>query len=70
MQRVPVESEALRSVGYDARTHTLETEFTTDRVYRYYNCPPEVFDALMHADSKGRFYNRQIRDHYPYKEVA
>jgi hypothetical protein len=70
MLREKVSSDALRSVGYDRATHTLETEFTTDRIYQYFNCPPEVFDALMHADSKGRFYNLQIRDHYPFKQIS
>lgn len=70
MRREEVASSALRSVGYDPRTHTLETQLTSDRVYRYFNCPPEVFEALMHADSKGEFYNKQIRDHYPFKRVA
>ena len=70
MRRRDVASSALRSVGYDLATHTLETELQTDRIYQYFNCPPEVFDALMHAESKGLFYNLQIRDHYPYRKVS
>jgi hypothetical protein len=70
MHREKVASTALRSVGYDRATQILETEFMTDKVYQYFDCPSEVFDALMRAESKGRFYNQEIRDHYRYRRVA
>ena len=35
MDRVPVSSSHIRSVGFDRATLTLDVEFTNGRVYRY-----------------------------------
>mgnify|MGYP001181001013 FL=1 len=70
MERWPVVSSTLRSAGYDAATRTLELEFTSDRIYRYFNVPPDIFAALMSVPSKGYFYNVAIRDFYPRAEVV
>jgi hypothetical protein len=39
MLRTPVSSSALRSVGYDPQTQTLEIEFNSAEVYQYFNVP-------------------------------
>jgi hypothetical protein len=65
MQRQPVTSSNLRSVGYDPDSRTLEIEFQTGRVWRYANVPPSVYSTLMAADSKGSYFNSCIRDAFP-----
>jgi hypothetical protein len=62
MKRVPVESSALASVGYDARTRVLEIEFTSGSVYRYSPVPAEVHDALMAAESHGGYFTENVRN--------
>lgn len=67
MERTPVESEALKSVGY--RDGTLEIEFTTGSVYRYFDVPSHIHDALMAAESHGSFFSGHIRGHFRYARV-
>ena len=70
MQRKPVSSTNLRSVGYDQATQTLEVEFLSGGVYQYYNVLQHIHDELMQATSKGRFLNTYIKNAYPYSRVG
>lgn len=54
----------MRSVGYDHTQQILEVEFTSGAVYQYLEVPAAVFDGLMRAESKGRYFNQGIRDEY------
>ena len=58
----PVNSSAIAAVGYDG--YTLTVEFHNGRIYDHPGVPYEVFLGLMHASSKGAFYNRYIRGKY------
>ena len=51
IERTQVRSSALRSVGYDEDSQTLEIEFTNGAVYQYFDVPPEVHHGLMAAES-------------------
>lgn len=62
MERVPVESEALRSVGYDRRRRVLEVEFASGAIYRYLGVPSRTHAALMQARSLGGYFGEHIRD--------
>jgi len=64
MLRVPVESEAMRSVGY--RDGTLEIEFVQGDVYRYFDVPAEIHRVLLAAESHGEFFNAHVRDRFQY----
>ena len=71
MQRTRVQSEALRSVGYDVDTCMLEVEFTSGAIYRYFDVPDHVHTALMAADSHGEFYASFIRNAgFDFEQVA
>lgn len=69
MRRVPVTSRAVASVGYDASTNELEIEYAGGDVYRYSMVPPSVHRALLADRSVGAFVNREIKPHYPGREV-
>jgi hypothetical protein len=47
----------------------MEVEFVEGRVYRYFVVPRSVFDALLTADSVGRFFQEHIRDVYPFERI-
>ena len=66
MQREPVESSTLASVGYDETQVLLELEFRSGELYRYFGPPHNIHRELMTAESKGRFFNQNIRDRFPY----
>jgi hypothetical protein len=65
VRREPVESSVIRSVGYERETSTMEVEFHTDKVYRYFAVPHSVYDGLVSAESVGAFFNQRVRDRYP-----
>jgi hypothetical protein len=69
MQRVPVDSQALRSVGYDPTRQVLQAEFTSGNVYEYDDVPLEVYQDLMAAESHGRYFNACIKDRYRYRRL-
>jgi hypothetical protein len=63
MALIPVSSSSIRAVGYNG--YTLAVLFhTSDTVYEHPGVPYLVFLGLMHADSKGAYYNRHIRGRY------
>ena len=64
MERVPVTSSHIQSIGYDSDSQTLEIEFNSGHVYNYFNVPQEEYDAMMHSDSKGKYFNANIRGRY------
>ena len=57
-----VNSSAIRAVGYDG--YTLTVEFHTGRIYDHPGVPYSVFAGLMRASSKGWYYNTHIRGRY------
>ena len=71
MNRTPVSSSDLASVGYDARQHILEIEFLTGSIYQYFNVPQQVYDELMAADSHGRYFDANVKKAgYSYKQIG
>lgn len=61
MERVPVASTNLASVGYAPERRLLHVEFIGGRVYEYAGVPASLHDGLMRAASKGTFFARHIR---------
>jgi len=59
MHRVPVESSSIDSVGYEK--NVLEVRFRNGGLYQYFDVPEELVVMLMRAESKGAFFNRNIR---------
>ena len=61
---IPVESSAIDAVGYDAARRALSVAYKGGREYVYLDVPPEVFDALLKAESKGKFVNAEVKPRY------
>lgn len=60
MERKPVESSRMRSVGFE--NGVMEIEFPTGGVYTYHGPKVEQhYNGLMAADSKGKYFNENIR---------
>ena len=62
IEMISVNSSAIRAVGYDG--YTLTVEFHTGRVYDHPGVPHSIYVELMNAPSMGAFYNRHIRGKY------
>jgi KTSC domain-containing protein len=69
MDRTPIASTVITSLGYDPFTNMLEVEFRSGRIYQYLRVPPAVHAALLRAESIGSYFNRRIRDQYPDREI-
>jgi len=48
----------------------MEIEFHNDRVYRYLVVPQSVYQQLLAAPSFGRYFNENVRDRYPSREIG
>ena len=70
MNEMRVESTTLRAVAYDEGSAVLHLEFRTRAIYRYYDVPAAVYEALLGAPSKGSYFNRVIRGRFPYALCA
>lgn len=66
MQLDPVESSMVAAVGYDENLKALVVLYNSGRAYQYLEVPPEVFQGLQAARSKGRYLLDHVIDHYPY----
>jgi hypothetical protein len=59
---VAVNSSLLASVSYDAGQSVLPLELCDGAIYRYFDVPPVIYEGLLSAESKGSYFNREIRD--------
>ena len=62
MVLIPVNSSAIRAVGYDG--YTLTVQFHSGRIYDHPGVSYDIYAAFMNAASMGAFYNQHIRGRY------
>jgi hypothetical protein len=70
MDRVALDSSLLASAGHDSRRHLLDVEFRSGELYRFFNVPSACYRELLQADSKGRYFNANIRNLFPYQRLS
>jgi hypothetical protein len=71
MRWTALESKMLSAAAYDDSKQTLYLRFrTTGHVYRYFGFTAADHQAFLSAESKGRFFRSQIRDHFRYERMA
>lgn len=64
-----VDSTAISEIDYDAPRAKLLVRFQSGERYVYVGVPGEVHRSFVEADSKGRFFQAQIRDRYPFNRL-
>lgn len=69
MKHHHITSTTMLAAGYDDDRHLLEIVFHTGKVYQYRDVPQHIFVSLMQAESKGRYFNKHIRDVYACREL-
>jgi hypothetical protein len=71
MERIPVSSSNLNSVGYEPKTSELEIEFNTGSIYVYDNVPASAYHQLMNppGGSHGKHFAKHIKHIYPYRQI-
>lgn len=69
MNRTPVSSSNVASVGYDADSATLEIEFNNGAVYQYFDVSENIYGELIGAQSIGGYLANNIKGRYRYSKV-
>jgi hypothetical protein len=68
--RVSLDSTTLAAAAYDDRREKLQLDFRDGTRYAYSGVTADLYRALLCASSKGLFFNRYIRDHFPYAKLS
>ena len=66
MSVTAVESTTLAAFAYDDARGILQLEFRSGLIYHYFDVPASVHEALLCAPSKGKYFNRAVRDRFRY----
>jgi hypothetical protein len=69
MERLPIQSANIASLGYDAETQTLEVEFLNGHVFQYFNVPADIYNGFLEAESKGLYFSISIKGYYGYVKL-
>jgi len=69
VERQPIKSRILRSVGYDDSVKILEIEFQNNLIYQFSDVPPKVFTDLMHSGEPGKYFSEKVRPRFQSKQV-
>jgi hypothetical protein len=67
MNRLLLESTMLASAAYSPDRSLLDLEFRDGAFYRFFDVPAACFHQLMASDSKGGYFNRNIRNRFRYQ---
>ncbi len=71
MERQPLASSLIRTVGYDPAARILELElFEGDRTVQFFDVPEATFTALVSAHSPGTYFNDHVRDAFASRDVT
>lgn len=63
-------SSVIRHFDYLAERRELVVTFVSGRRYVYSGVPAQSAEAFRAARSKGSYFNRNIRDVFPAREIA
>ena len=78
MDLISVKSSNISQVGYDENYKLtinsrplaiLRVVFTSGFVYDYYNVPKDVYEALINAESIGKYFHANIKNDYEFEKV-
>jgi hypothetical protein len=70
MDWLALDSRLFTSGAHDPERRILYLRFRGGDVYRYFDFPPEQYQALLGADSRGRHFLSNIRDKYRYERLG
>jgi hypothetical protein len=62
-------STVIRRFDYDEERGELRILFQSGLEYIYQGVPREQYEAMRRAYAKGEYFNRHIRDKFPYQRV-
>jgi hypothetical protein len=70
IEMIQVSSSNIESVGYDENEGVIKIRFLNGTEYIYSNVSNSVvFEELVSASSVGAYFNRNIKNVYPYEKI-
>jgi lysyl-tRNA synthetase, class II len=63
-------STLLKAATYQDSAAVLELELCGGDIYEYFRVPTQVFQDLLQATSKGRYFNAYIRNRFRFRKVG
>lgn len=66
MERTPVSSSTIASIGYDSTSQTLEIEFINGHIYQYFDVPESYYLGIIGDASPGGYLSRHIKGVFRY----
>src|SRR5882724_5329801 len=70
MNWVSVDSSVFASVAYRGDQRQLFLRFHSGKAYRYFGFPPEQYDELLAAESKGGYFAERSGESFSMKRFA
>lgn len=64
-----IDSTNINKVEFDTAIDELKVEFHSGSIYVYFNVKEAVFNAMDNAQSKGKFFQQEIKNKYDYRQV-
>jgi hypothetical protein len=63
------QSTNITAFGYDPESSTLSIKFKSGTTYNYMQVPDKVFEAMKTSASKGRFFQKNIKDLFQHQKI-
>jgi hypothetical protein len=70
MKMTDVESSMIHAIGYNPKSRSMDVAFNSGSRYRYFDVPPETYEGLMAAESKGQYMRANVIDAYRYIRLS
>lgn len=70
MNRTPVTSSNIASIGHDPVENILEVEFANGATYQYSDFDSAAFEAFSSSDSIGKYFHARIRGKFETTKVG
>jgi len=64
IERSPVQSSNVKSIGYDPDEKTLAVEFADGSIYHYHGVEKVVHEELLSTKSVGKYLHANIKGAY------
>jgi hypothetical protein len=66
----PLVSSVLNACEYFPLPRRLVLRFTSGELYEYSDVSEDLYQGLLAAESKGHFFQENIRDRLPYRRLS
>ena len=67
--QIDVDSSLLSWLDYSADERRLRLGLRDGQVYDFLQVPSAIYNKLLTASSKGRYFNEHIRNHFQYQRL-